>query len=62
MNGCVYQEREKEKSEAQRGKPKGMLESEICRAISVLDQRISVGARAAPIPMLELMDVALGIS
>ena len=35
----VYYEREKAESEAQRGKPKGTLESEIRIAISLLGQR-----------------------
>ena len=36
---CVYYEREKAESEAQRGKPKGTLESEIRIAMLLLGQR-----------------------
>ena len=37
--GVMYYEREKAKSEAQRGKPKGTLESEIRIAMLLLGQR-----------------------
>ena len=41
---CVYTKREKAESEAQRGKPKGALESEIRNAISMMMMFITIFA------------------